>query len=320
MNKQGAITEILELEAEGRLHEYPVDRFDELVKEDDEFGVNQLIVSVNHGTIIISETRHGKTTHKAIYKWIHRRLKNSVITSQMLKSHQIEKFLDVMANLIKSETNTNSTPKADEGITVGIGVDSDIRSGYVGRYHSTHPTPIKVGNDRWLLFGKYNMDYVQITEDSFWTIVYSDGRGVLVEPHYARAFLDSIGLTEDVEPRIGNQETWHNPVLYDEHIANLKEKIEEELYPSGKYNFPDEPMGAPNDEPSTANWDDEIVSGVFDSHFDPIGYLTSDMEFHRQTGETRDGKPYFENDHITQWLYYESEKGKRAMGLSKESK
>lgn len=104
----------------------------------------------------------------------------------------------------------------EEGIAVFKGLDGEIRSGYVGKRYDTHPAPVKITRDSWSLFGKHGISHITFHDDSFWHVEYTNDKSITLEPQFTRAFLDAIGLTEDKEPRIGNQESWDEVLSEDE--------------------------------------------------------------------------------------------------------
>lgn len=71
------------------------------------------------------------------------------------------------------------------------------------------PAPVKINIYEWVLFGDHSISSIYFIENSqSWRVLFVNQTGANIEPRYARAFLDSIGLTEDIEPRIGNQIRW----------------------------------------------------------------------------------------------------------------
>lgn len=71
-----------------------------------------------------------------------------------------------------------------------------------------HPNYFRINSITWALFGAFGIDYIQFYANGAWIIEYQKTHAQSLEPRFARAFLDKIGLTEDYEPRIGRQDKW----------------------------------------------------------------------------------------------------------------
>lgn len=82
--------------------------------------------------------------------------------------------------------------------------------------HPIPPKPVKANSVTWLFFGAYGISRITMEMDISWYVYFQDGKSEAIEPANARTFLDAIGLTEDLEPRIGNQAMWDSVLGKDE--------------------------------------------------------------------------------------------------------
>lgn len=99
---------------------------------------------------------------------------------------------------------------------VGVFDERDICRCKCKITHPPTPKPVKANSVTWLFFGSYGISHITLEVDTSWYVYFQDGKSAAIEPVNARVFLDAIGLTEDLEPRIGNQAMWDSVLGGDE--------------------------------------------------------------------------------------------------------
>lgn len=103
-----------------------------------------------------------------------------------------------------------------------------------------HRQYARINADTWALFGAFGIDTMQlieIAESSAWVIHYKHTKSQSLEPRFARTFLDRIGLTEDYELRVGNQDEWER--FFNREYPNDLDELRDPSIPTP--NYPDTP-------------------------------------------------------------------------------
>ena len=75
--------------------------------------------------------------------------------------------------------------------------------------HKAPPPFIRADDNKWVFLNHPSIQRVVLHHlAGYWIIVFHNGNHEGLEPKFTRQVLDAFGLTEDIEPRIGNQEQW----------------------------------------------------------------------------------------------------------------